>query len=831
MNLILPPMYRKSVSILALALFVTSLTAQRGGRPGGRAGAPEITVKGKVLDAESQGPLEFATISLFSKKDSSLITGGLTEPDGTFEVKTKLGPMYAIMEYISYEAQTLDVILDRDAIRAGNRSIDLGTINLAISGIALDDIEIRAEKSETQFSLDKRVFNVGKDLANQGGSAEDILDNVPSVTVDIEGSVSLRGSEGVRILIDGKPSGLANQDNANGLRSIPANLISSVEVITNPSARYEAEGMAGIINIVLKKDKGSGFNGSFDVSAGYPEQAGVGANLNYRKGKVNWFANYGLRRRTGPGNGKSFLEQQRGSETFFQETIRNNERSGLSNSIRFGIDYLKSEKETFTGAFLYRRSDEDNFGSVEYKDYLNNFPSNLLTSTLRTDDEKEDESNLEYSVNYKKEYSSRKHTLEATIQYQDNIEDESSDFLEQSNVFIGDDIPDLIQRSGNRESNKQWLFQLDFNKPIGKDGKFELGARSSLRGINNDYLVEQNEDGIFQKLIGLSNNFNYDENVHAVYSIYGNKANKFSYQFGLRSEYSDILTELLETNEINDRNYFNFFPSAFFNYEITEGSTVQTSYSRRIRRPRFRDLNPFFTFSDSRNTFSGNPNLDPEFTDSYEINYIKYADDLTISGGVFYRHTTDVIQRILLFNDDGTTNRLPQNLATGDDYGVELTMQYSGLKWLRLDGSANFFQQKINGQNVDDSFQSNTSTWNTRWTTRFTFWKGSNLQLRFNYRAPRETVQGRSNAIASLDLGWSKDVMEKSGTLTLSVRDLFNSRRRKGVTIGENFYQESEFQWRARTVSLSFNYRINQKKKRGGRPSGGGDFEGGGGEF
>ena len=825
-------MYRKSVLILALALFVTSLTAQRGGRPGGRAGAPEITVKGKIVDADTQAPLEFATISLFSKIDTTLITGGLTEPDGTFAIKAKIGQMYALLEYISYEPQKVDVIIDRDAIRSGSRSIDLGTITLALSGIALDNIEIRAEKSETQFSLDKRVFNVGKDLANQGGSAEDILDNVPSVTVDIEGAVSLRGSEGVRILIDGKPSGLANQDNANGLRSIPANLIESVEVITNPSARYEAEGMAGIINIVLKKDKGSGFNGSFDVSAGYPNQSGIGANVNYRKDKVNWFANYGLRHRTGPGNGRSFLRQERETDIFFQEAIRQNERSSLSNSIRFGIDYLPSEKETLTGAFLYRRSDENNFGSLTYNEFIDNFPENLVTTTLRTDDETEDESNLEYSVNYKKEYSSRKHTLEATIQYQDNIESEGSDFLEQSDVFVGDAIPNLVQRSDNDESQKQWLFQLDFNKPVGKDGSFELGARTSLRSINNDYLVQQEEDGTLQKLIGLSNNFNYDENVHAVYSIYGNKANKFSYQFGLRAEYSDILTELLETNEVNPRDYFNFFPSSFLNYELSEGSTIQTSYSRRIRRPRFFDLNPFFTFSDSRNTFSGNPNLDPEFTDSYEINYISYSDNVTISGGLFYRHTTDVIQRILEFNEDGTTNRLPQNLATGDDIGVELTFQYSGLKWLRLNGNANFYQQEVNGQNVNDTFQSNTTTWNTRWTSRFTFWQGSDLQLRFNYRAPRETVQGRSNSVATLDLGWSKDVLGKQGTLTLSVRDLFNSRRRQGETIGENFFQESEFQWRARTATLSFNYRINQKKKRGGqRGQGGGDFEGGGGEF
>ena len=278
----------------------------------------------------------------------------------------------------------MDIPFDRDAIRSGNRTIDLGVVGLQVAGIALNEVEIRAEKSETQFSLDKRVFNVGKDLANQGGTAQDILDNVPSVSVDIEGGVSLRGSEGVRILIDGRPSGLANQDNANGLRSIPANLIESVEVITNPSARYEAEGMAGIINIILKKDKGSGFNGSFDVNGGYPEQAGVGANVNYRKGKVNWFANLGLNRRVSPGRGFSLSTLDRPTDTFIQEITRESDRKSLSNSARFGIDFFPSEKEILTGALLYRRSDEDNFSALTYNDFINTFPDNLVSSTLRT---------------------------------------------------------------------------------------------------------------------------------------------------------------------------------------------------------------------------------------------------------------------------------------------------------------------------------------------------------------------------------------------------------------------------------------------------------------
>ena len=815
--------------IFTKVILLSFLTLSYGQRPGGQRGgpggrqAPPITLKGQVIDAAQETGLEFATISLFNKRDSSLISGGLTEIGGSFEISTSPAPMYAVVEYISYAPETIDIPFDRDAIRSGNRTIDLGVIGLNISGVALDDVVIRAEKSETQFSLDKRVFNVGKDLANQGGSAEDILDNVPSVTVDIEGAVSLRGSSGVRILIDGRPSGLANQDNANGLRSIPANLIDKVEVITNPSARYEAEGMAGIINIVLKKDKGSGFNGSFDGSIGAPGRSGVGANINYRKGKINWFANAGLYYRNGPGAGLSLLEQDLGTETFFQEIITDRNRTGLSQSIRFGFDFLPSEKETLTGAFLYRRSDEDNTSQLTYNDYLNDFPSNLVLTTLRTDDEREDESNLQYSLNFKKEFSNRNHYFEATVQYQDDIEEEGSDFLETA-----PSVADLVQRSNNQEANKQWLFQLDFNQPIGEEGKLELGARTSLRDITNDYVVEeQSEDGSFFSLDGLSNDFVYDENVHAAYLIYGNKIGKLGYQIGNRIEYSDILTELKQTNEVNPRDYLNYFPSSFLNYEFAQGSNAQISYSRRIRRPRFWDLNPFFTFSDSRNTFSGNPNLDPEFTDSYELNYIRVLDDITVTSGLFFRHTTDVIQRILEFNDDGTTNRIPQNLATSNDLGLEVTFQYSGIKWLRLDGNANFFRQEVNGQNFDEDFSAETTTWFGRFTSRATFWK-SDLQLRFNYRAPRETVQGRTRGIPSLDLGWSKDILQKKGTLTLSVRDLFNSRKRAGVTIGENFFRESEFQWRARSITLSMNYRINQKKQRqrGGNRSGG-DFEGG----
>ncbi len=822
---------KKTFLLTILTFLFLDMNAQRPGNrgegPGGQTTPLKIT--GKVVDSETSVGLEFATISLFSRRDSSLITGAMTGPDGTFEITTRPGAFFAKAEYIAYEVYTWNIPIDRDAIREGNNNIDLGEVKLYAAGIELAEVEIRGEKSEVQFSLDKRVFNVGKDLANQGGSAQDILDNVPSVTVDIEGNVSLRGSSGVRMLIDGRPSGLLGADNANGLRSIPANLIDRVEVITNPSARYEAEGMAGIINIVLKKQTGSGFNGSFDVNGGYPESAGVGANINYRKGDLNWFANYGLRYRSSPGGGFSYQESTFGEELFIQEQDQDRNRTGLSNSVRLGIDYYLKEKETLTGSLLFRRSEEDNLATIIYKDYLQSFPTNLTGITTRTDDEKEDETNFEYSINYRKEFSNRDHELKATVQYRDNTESQGSDFLEVAEILQGSPKPDLIQRSVNQEGQNSWLLQFDFSRPLGKDHKYETGLRSSIREIDNDYLVEEMRDGSFVNLVGLSNNFRYDEYVHAAYFIYGNKFKKFSFQAGIRGEYSDVITELIQTSEINDRDYINFFPSAHLNYELPGNNAVQVSYSRRLRRPRFWDLNPFFTFSDSRNTFSGNPNLDPELTDSYEIGHIKYWDKGTISGSFFYRHTTDAIERILIFNPDGTTNRQPQNLATQDDYGLELTFSYSGLEWLRLDGNANFFRSQTNGQNVDASFQADALTWFSRLTSRMTLWNNSDLQLRFNYRGPRETTQGRTNGIASLDLGWSMDVMNKQATLTLSVRDLFNSRKRAGETIGEGFYRVSEFQWRARSFNLNFNYRINQRKqrqRRGEREEGDGEFEG-----
>jgi len=819
---------RVSITLM-FVLSTIILFGQRGqGRPGGGE-RPSLTFIGQITDASSGTPLEFATVSLLKLRDSTLVTGGLTDEGGKFSIQAPAGRYYALAEYIGFEPMSININMDREAIRAAGGKVDLGTITMSSDAEMLEEVEVRAEISETQFSLDKKVFNVGKDLANRGGSAEDILDNVPSVAVDIEGNVSLRGSEGVRILVDGKPSGLAGSGGGSALKSLPANLIDQVEVITNPSSRYEAEGSSGIINIILKKDKRGGFNGALDGSIGIPEQYGVGANLNYRKGPLNWFLNYGIRKRTGPGGGNSYQERYFDDmPTTISDQSRDINRSGINNSIRFGADYYFNDKEFLTAAFSLRKGDDDNISTVTYKDYEGTI-TNLVSNSTRTDNELEKDSRSNYNLSYRKEYTNRNHRLDISFQFRDDTEEESSLFLEEiNNVNAPNEI--LNQRSANKEGQENAVFQVDFKKPLkGKDHKFEIGMRSGLRTIRNNYKVENRIDNQWSEIPDLTNNFNYNEDIHAAYTQYGNRYGDFSMQLGVRGEYADISTKLIQTNEENERSKFRVFPSIFLNYELSEGNALQLSYSSRIRRPRFWDLNPFFTFSDNRNFFSGNPDLLPELSDSYEFGYLRIWDKATINAAIFYRYTTDKISRLQTVNPDGTTLRQPENLATEKNLGLDINFSYNGIKGLRISGNANFFNNEVDGTSIAPNLSADAFTWFGRMTARYSFWKNADMQLRLNHRGARETTQGESDPITSFDFGMSKDILKRNGTLTLSIRDVFNSRRRSGTTVGEDFFIQSDFQWRARSASLSFTYRINQKKSRrqGGQRGGGEEFEGG----
>ncbi|MFN7118208.1 MAG: TonB-dependent receptor domain-containing protein [Saprospiraceae bacterium] len=768
-------------------------------------------INGTVISESNNQPLGYATITVFNAQDSTLINGSVTNDDGTFTVEVAPGNYYVEISFISYRSK----IINNIQLTAAQPSLDLGTIALGADATTLSEIEVSAERSRLQMSLDKRVFNVGKDLANTGGTATEVLDNIPSVAVDVEGNVSLRGSGSVRILINGKPSGLVGISNADGLRNIPANMIERIEVVTNPSARYEAEGMSGIINIILKKEQTQGVNGSFDITTGYPDNYGAAINLNFRREKLNLFANYSAFYRRNPGGGFTYQRFTNNDSLFITEQDSDRERGGFANNMRTGLDYFFNDHNILTASFNYRMSTDENNSRNEYRDFFNAL-NNPTRISLRRDREIETEPNLEYALTFRRTYERQGHELVADIRYQENTEKENSNIIEEfyTPEFTKMGIPDLFQYAFNREAEQSLIAQLDYVQPFAEEGNFEMGLRAALRRIGTDYRVEEFIDYQWQILPGLSNNFKYNEDVYAAYAIWGNKYGQFSFQTGLRAELSDITTQLLQTNELNARDYFSLFPSAHIGYELANDNSLQLSYSRRISRPRFWDLNPFFSFSDARNFNSGNPNLDPEFTNALELGHLKYWGNASLSSSIYYRHTSGVIEEIQTIDNEGNTLRMPQNLAEEDAFGAEFTFSVSPKKWWNLDGSFNFYRAITDGGNIRPDLYADFYSWFTRLNSKLEIWKSLNAQIRANYRAPRNTTQGRDKSEYYIDLALSKDILKNNGTITFSVRDLFNSRRRRFITEGDNFFREGDFQWRARQVVLTLNYRINQTKKR-----------------
>lgn len=763
-------------------------------------------LRGTVLESGKASPLPFATVGVYTQKDS-LVGGGIADEKGNFEVDLPLGTFYALVEFMGFEALKSSVFM----LSPKQNTVNLGAISLQSSTADLDEVLVQGEKTLMELSLDKRIFNVGKDLANAGGNASDILMNLPSVAVDPEGNVSLRGSANVRILIDGKPSGLVSFKGSSGLRQLPANLVERVEVITNPSARYEAEGMAGVINIILKKDEKQGFNGSGELIIGSPLNLGFTVNLNYRKNRINWFVNYGLAQRNSPGRGELYQEvyQEDGSTLLLQQRSTSNVNS-LNNSLRAGLDYYFSEQSILTASYVWRRSDAHRITDIRYEDYRSTL-DNYLGYALRRQDETEDEPNKEAILNFKKRFDQKGKELNASFTYLNYWERSNQLFTQNSYTTTGQNLPkgDLTQTSLNDEYENQYLLQVDYTQPFATKGKIETGIRTSFREMENDYIVqEKRESGNFETIDGLDNVFLYDENILAVYGIAANEWAKWSYQAGLRAEYTDIETRLVETRESNPRSYTNLFPSGHLNYKANEKNAFQLSYSRRIRRPVYNDLSPYVTFSDQRNFFSGNPNLNPEFTDSYELGHILYREKSTLFSTVYYRSTQDKIQRIRTVGENGFSVTAPYNLVGEESYGLEFSGDYAAKSWWKLDFNANFFYAKVDGSNLNQNFQATTTSMLFRQTSRFTLDKGWDLQIRGNYEARRKTAQGVQKGIFFLDLSASKKILAQRGTLIFTLSDVLNSRINRYITEGGNFFTEGESQMVLRQANLTFNYRI-----------------------
>lgn len=809
-----------------------------------------IKITGTVLDQETSQPLEYATLVLQSVRNPEKVTGGITDATGKFDVEALPGNYNISVEYISYKSYKLN----NQNLRAAT---DLGVIHLSLDVAQLSEVEVVGERTTVELRLDKKVYNVGSDLTVKGGSVTDVLSNVPSVSVDVEGNISLRGNESVRILINGKPSALSGLS-PEALQQLPADAIEKVEVITNPSARYDAEGTAGILNIILKQSKTAGLNGSVNVYTGHPETYGGSVSLNLRRDNFNIFTNTTYRYRSGPGNALFNQENfdSNGNTLSFQNEIREYQRKDKSFNTNVGFEVFLDKSSSITNSLVFSKSNGDNTVNVDFSNFDANMAPTIQRNRFTVEDEFEEE--VQYSLNYQKKFEKEGHTLTFDYQYSKGIDDENSIIKE---VILVDNIDLDTERTIDAQTQISQLLQMDYVLPFGKDDKsqFEIGYRGTFKDNNTDFdFGLQQQDGNFNSDPNFSNELNYKEYVNAAYTQLGTKIEKFSILGGLRMEASDIEIELVNTNDLTKKNYVNWFPSIFLGYEFSDKEQVTLSYSKRLRRPWSRFINPFPSRSSNTNLFQGNPDLDPTFTDAYDLGYLKRWDKFTFTTSGYFNRSTEVFQFVsretgdfvTIENPDDPQNpiivpvqvRSPINLSTEERYGMEFTTTYTPKRNWRLTWNLNAFQRELKGdytytnsqdEEIVQNFDANNFSWFTRFSAKIPLPGKIDFQTNFFYMGPSKDAQNTSKGMLSSDLGLSKDILKDKGSLTLNVGDIFNTRKRRSDTRTENVATYSEFQWRERQITLSFQYRFNQpqnqKGKNGGGRNGGGedmDFEG-----
>ncbi|MCH4553732.1 outer membrane beta-barrel family protein [Aestuariibaculum lutulentum] len=755
-----------------------------------KGGSQNIEIKGVVIDEGSKQPLSYATIVVANRDTKQAITGAITTEDGSFSLKTKASKFYIEVSFIGFLSKTIE------QFNLKNNTINLGTIGLQEDASPLDEVVVQAETSRTEFKLDRRVFNVGKDISSTGMSALEVLNNVPSVSVNIEGIISLRGSSGVQILINGKPSILTGEGGALG--SITADMIESIEVITNPSAKYDAEGTSGIINIIIKKEERKGVNGSLSLNTGIPDNHSVGLSLNRRSEKFNLFTQLGIGRRSNPNEGEN-INTDLINKTNLMNSGKEYRNEKFYNII-LGTDYYINPNNvvTLSGNFAYEVEDQPSNNLFKLFDETNA----LISEWNRTEETEATNPKWQYELQYKKDFEDHEdHDLLFSALGQSFAKDQSSLF---NDVTVSGEDRDAVQRTRADFSDYTYTFKLDYTKPFSEQWRLETGAQYVINDVSNDYEVENFVGENFVTDEGLTNIFNYNQNVFGIYATGSFEGVKWGLKTGLRMEQTDLKTLLANTNEANNQNYLNLFPSLHTSYKISDMVSLQAGYSKRIYRPRLWDLNPFFNMRNSFSIRQGNPNLMPEFTDSYELTSIFDIGNTSLNFGVYHRYTTDVIERITTSEDNVNITR-PENIGANSTYGIEFNTKYSPINWLTLNADFNYNTFKRDGSFEAQLFDFKGNQWTSKLMGKFKMPADIDFEATGNYLSKYKTVQSVVSDMLFLDLGLRKKIMKGRGVLNVGVRDVFASRIDERFTSQNSFLSYSK-NARGRFVTFGFSY-------------------------
>ena len=788
----------------------------------------QIVISGTVIDDDSKKSLPYATVSAFDT-EGVLINGGITDENGVFKLKLTQDSYTLKFEYIGFESLTTE-------LKVYNNNINIGAIQLVSSVESLEGVDLVGQSAEVEIRLDKRVYNVGKNNLIRGGTVSDVLENVPSVSVDIDGNIELRGNNNVRILVDGKPSGLIGLGGVEALTRLPAESIEKVEVITSPSARYQAEGTTGIINIILVKRFLKGLNGVFNISAGKNESYNGSANLNYRKGKFNFFTNSGYSDRTNKGRAVQdnvYIKPLESVERYVEERFFNRRRQGFN--LNLGMDFQMTKKSSVTLSYFTNERD----GGDQTTNEQSQYKSDGVLLSNRYENENDEEDSNQVNIDFEHKFNEKGHKLTATFQTENNDEIELSDI---ESFFENGSRSDDSEINTTLENQERGLVQVDYVYPINKDTQFEAG----YRGTNNerviDYevkILDQNNNETIDT--NLSNTLDFEQKVHALYTQYGKKFNSFSFLLGLRFENTRILVEQLDSDTpINNKKYNDFFPTLNLGLEINPTTSVTLGYNRRISRPNAWTLNPFQSRSSKTSYFQGNPELDPSYSNGVDIGYIKQFKKVTLNSSVYYRKTTDAVNRVALVTDETVfvngietpvIRRLPINLGTKEQFGVEFNTSLRLIKGMRTYASVNFYRVIENGSYLGRSYDYENTSWSGNFSNSYRLPLAIQSQLSMRYRGPNESAFGKSKGFLYTDLALSKEILNNNATINLRFSDLLNSAKYDYQTTTPVAVTDGIYQRREPTYTLTFTYRFRQdkNKERRGRRSYGeegfGDFE------
>lgn len=782
-----------------------------------------LNLKGKItgilLDQQSQTPIEYGNIVVYRYRDSSMVTGTTSNAQGKFILDdVNIGRYFIKISFIGFNERIIDSVF----VTPKNTEIDLGKIYLEPSVIKLGEVQVTGEKEMIINNLDKRVINVEKDISSTGGSALDVMQNLPSVTVDADGNIALRGNTNIRLLIDGKPTNLEGVSNYDILSQIPASQISQIELVTNPSVRYDPEGAAGIINIILKKKKDAGINGIITLNVGTNDKYNTSLNGNHKLDGLNVYAGYDGRINKFSSSGTSYRISSIENTNLDQTQSGTNKFN--SNNFTLGFDYYLDEYNQFNSSLKYRKNTFDNSSNnIDRKLYYNNEPISL-TERINTGDRSFN--NLNFTFGYNKKYPEKGREFTLDFFYSNFNMDRLED-ANQINVNYSplDTTLSLRRIWGSGKSNL-YNFQANYAHPFRNGMRLEFGIDTKIRDMKtkSDYYNFDYLNSAFSENADFKNYFNYNEQIYAVYGIFSHSIFGIKYQLGLRGERVLAKSTLPLMGRSFNKDYNSLYPSVHLAYEYLPMNEISLSFSRRVDRPNNRQLNPVVDYSDSLNVFAGNPYLNPQYTNSVELGFNNALGFIFLNTTFFYRNTNDVISSVSSLQN-GVLYTTFKNVAKSRNYGLELVWTQPVTKWWRFMTNFSYFKTEVDGGEL--GFTQNATSWMIRIMSSLTFWNKTQLQLIFNYNSPSITMsggmfggggrykgssiiaQGKMYEMYGLDLAVRKDFLNDKLSLTLRLSDVFNTRKFGGEVNGEGFISKFNRKMDTRVLYLGISYKFN----------------------